>query len=100
MIEDIRKKHEDDQREYGSEESSAACLTIGDVDALFAALDAERGKVEKLKKQKWYFDIENHTCLTCGGAFDLPENMYRCIDCGAFLHKFCMKQHCGGKDES
>jgi rubrerythrin len=56
---------------------------------------ALREKVEKLKGQKWYFDIENHTCLTCGGVFDLPENMFRCIDCGAFLHKFCMAKHCG-----
>ena len=100
MTDAIRKKHERSKAFYKDQPLANPALTISDVDALFAALDAERGKVEKLKKQKWYFDIENHTCLTCGGAFDLPENMYRCIDCGAFLHKFCMKQHCGGKDES
>ena len=53
MIEDIRKQHEElrdlikpDQRDY-----IQPCISISDVDALFAALDEARGRVEKAIEQ-------------------------------------------------
>jgi len=57
MTDAIRKKHEQ-QVTYTKEkqgnspylfQSIHSTLTIADVDALFAALDAERGKVERIK---------------------------------------------------
>ena len=47
-IDAIRRKHEAHKKYIDNPTYTATYLTISDVDALFKALDAERGKVEAL----------------------------------------------------
>lgn len=68
MIEDIRKKHEADKIRYANSMRDRkwavvnSTLSISDVDALLAALDAERGKVaEALKYMKEWGNWRTNT---------------------------------------
>lgn len=52
MIEDIRKKHEERKKKLAMAPFEYVTgLSVADVDALFAALDEARGRVEKAIEQ-------------------------------------------------
>jgi hypothetical protein len=69
MTDEIRRKHENFKRRLSASEETknirAAHLSIANVDALFRALDAERGKVDRAlsaitdTKSAWHIVYKN-----------------------------------------
>lgn len=57
-IDEIRKKHEAHKSYTDNPNYTATHLTISEVDALFAALDEARGKVEKLQGLVDFYDVK------------------------------------------